>query len=70
MAKKKKNIEEESIKKDWREGELIEAFNLNRIISPQTALMQEWLDVSLPELNIPEQYSFDKYLTRAQKQIT
>jgi hypothetical protein len=70
MAKKIKSTEEESIKKDWREGELIETFNLNRIITPQTSLMQEWLDVSPPELNIPEQYSFDKYLTRAQRQIT
>ena len=70
MAKRVKNSEDEISKKDWREGELIDVFNLNRIIIPQTALMQEWLDVTMPELNVPEAYSFDKYLTRAQKQIT
>jgi hypothetical protein len=70
MAKSAKKQAEESAKKDWREGELIRAFNLNRIVTPQTALMNEWLDVSTPEFNIPEHYSFEKHLTRAQNQIT
>jgi hypothetical protein len=70
MAKRVKNIENDNLKKDWREGELIDVFNLNRIITPQTPLMEEWLDVTMPDLNIPEAYSFDKHLARAQKQIT
>ena len=71
MAKRAKKQEDESLKKDWREGELIEAFNLNRITTPmQTPLMQEWLDVQPPQLNIHEQYNFNKDLARAQKQIT
>ncbi len=70
MAKRAKKQDDESLKKDWREGELIEAFNLNRIAPTQTALMQEWLDVQPPQLNIHEQYNFNKDLARAQKQIT
>jgi hypothetical protein len=70
MAKSAKKQAEESAKKDWREGELIRAFNLNRIVIPQTILMNKWLNVSTPELNMHEQYSFDKHLTRAQNQIT
>jgi hypothetical protein len=70
MAKREKKIDDESLKKDWREGELIEVFKLNRIVPMQTALMQEWLDVQLPQLNIHEQYNFNKDLARAQKQIT
>ena len=71
MAKRAKKTDDESIKKDWREGELIETFNLNRMTTPmQTPLMQEWLDVQPPQLNIHEQYNFNKDLARAQKQIT
>jgi hypothetical protein len=70
MAKRIRNSEDEHIGKQWREGDLIEMFALNPIVTYQTPLMQEWLDVSLPELNIHEQYNFDKDLTRAQKQIS
>jgi hypothetical protein len=71
MAKRmKKSEDDESTGKQWREGDLIEIFNLNPIVTYSTPLMQEWLDVSLPELNIHEQYNFDKDLTRAQKQIS
>lgn len=71
MAKRiKKHDDDESTKKDWREGELIETFKLNRIVTYQTPLMKEWLDVALPELNIHEQYNFDKALLKAQKSIT
>jgi hypothetical protein len=69
MAKRTKRQDEESVKKDWREGELIETFKLNRIATYQTPLMQEWLDVEPLELNIYEQYNFDKDLKRAQNQI-
>ncbi len=69
MAKKISN-NSERVKKDWLEGEIIETFKLNRIVVPrQTPLMQEWLDVQLPILNIGEQYLFDEDLANAQKQI-
>ncbi|MEY4904696.1 MAG: hypothetical protein RLZZ292_2511 [Bacteroidota bacterium] len=70
MAKKSKNNEDTISGKQWKEGEIIGTFNLNRITQYQTPLMQEWLDVPLLELNIHEQYSFDKKLARAQKHIS
>jgi len=69
MAKRIKSQGDEKAGKEWREGELIETFKLNRIITHSTPLMKEWLDVQPPELNIYEQYNFDKNLTRAQTQI-
>jgi hypothetical protein len=68
MAKRSKNVNTETMK-SWREGELIDTFNLNRIITTQTPLMQAWLDVQIPELNVGEQYMFDKDLLKAQKNI-
>jgi hypothetical protein len=56
-------------KKNWMEGELIDVFKLNRIITYQNALMQEWLDVGAPELNIHEQYLFDEDINYAKKHI-
>jgi hypothetical protein len=70
MARRVKNLEDESVGRQWREGDLIDIFKLNPIVTYATPLMQEWLDVSLPELNIHEQYNFDRDLTRAQKQIS
>ncbi len=70
MAKKSRNNEDTASGKQWKEGEIIGTFNLNRITSYQTPLMQEWLDVPLLELNIHEKYSFDKELARAQKHIS
>jgi hypothetical protein len=69
MAKRGKNEDAESTMKNWREGDLIQTFKLNRIITQQTPLMQEWLDVQMPDLNIPEQYDFDRDLNKAQKFI-
>ena len=69
MAKRGENINGKGSMKAWREGELIDTFHLNRIITSQTPLMQEWLDVQMPELNVGEQYMFDKDLTKAQKNI-
>ena len=69
MAKQVKKREPENEGKEWREGELIESFNLNCIITHQTPLMQEWLAVDLPELNIGEQYSFDKTYLKAVKNL-
>ena len=56
--------------KVWREGEIIDAFKLTRIVTYQTPLMQEWLDVQTPELNVGEQYNFDKKYAIAVKDIT
>jgi hypothetical protein len=69
MAKRVKNQDDERAFKNWREGDLIKTFKLNRIVTSQTPLMQEWLDVSLPTFNIGEQYIFDEDLTNAQKHI-
>jgi hypothetical protein len=69
MAKSIKKQIEERAKKEWREGELIETFNLNRIVTTQTPLMQAWLDVPFPDLNAVEQYIFDEDLAYAQKHI-
>jgi hypothetical protein len=70
MAKKMKNQDNENAMRNWREGELMDTFKLNRITEYQTPLMKEWLDVPDLALNIHEQYSFDKDLARAQKHIT
>jgi hypothetical protein len=69
MAKRVKNQDDERVFKNWREGDLIKTFKLNRIVTSQTPLMQEWLDVSVPTFNIGEQYIFDEDLTNAQKHI-
>jgi hypothetical protein len=63
-------ITNKAIKKEWLEGELIETFKLTRIVVPhQTPLMQEWLDITMPEFNVGEQYLFEKCLSKAQKNI-
>jgi hypothetical protein len=70
MAKRiNNNQDDERVRKEWSEGELIRTFALNRIVTVQTPLMQEWLDVQTPELNTVEQYIFDKSLNKAQKYI-
>ena len=70
MAKRiNNNQDDERVKKEWSEGELIRTFELNRIVTVQTPLMQEWLDVQTPEFNTIEQYIFDKSLNKAQKYI-
>ena len=69
MAKRAKSQEESNIGKEWREGDLIDVFKLNRIVLTQTPLMTEWLDVESPQLNEGEQYVFDKALTKAKRSI-
>jgi hypothetical protein len=61
MGKKRQNPNSNDIGalKNWKEVELLEMFDLNRINSYQTRLMKDWLDVQLPELNSAEQYLFD-----------
>lgn len=72
MAKRVKDIDpSERTTKSWREAELIKAFKLTRIVAPsQTPLMKEWLDVQLPELNLYEQYFFDRTLLKGQHNIS
>jgi hypothetical protein len=70
MAKKVKNQDSESSKKNWSEGELITTFKLNRIGTRLTSSMEEWLSVQAPELNAGELYMFEQDLTNAQKYIT
>ena len=69
MAKRFKNQDDENSRKEWREGELIDTFKLNRIVLTETPLMQEWLTVSAPNLSAGEQYVFDKALQKAKKSI-
>ena len=70
MAKSIKKQEEERANKNWKEGEMIRTFNLNRTFDAPTPLMQEWLDVAMPELNIHEQYNFDKALSKVKKNFS
>jgi hypothetical protein len=70
MAKSIKKQEEERANKNWKEGEMIRIFNLKRTFDVPTPLMQEWLDVGMPELNIPEQYIFDKALAKVKKSFS
>jgi hypothetical protein len=69
MAKKSRNQDEESGIKNWREGDLINTFRLNRIKTYQTPAMQEWLRVDAAELNVGEQYLFDISYRNALKSI-
>ncbi len=54
-------------KKQWKEGEIILTFHLTKIEESQTALMQEWLNVSDPNFGIVEQAIFDNSLQKAVK---
>ena len=46
-------------KKQWKEAELMLAFNLEKIAEYKTPLMKEWLDVNTPEFDVFEQHTFD-----------
>ena len=70
MAKRLKKQDDEQESRSWREGELIKKFNLKRIVTHHTPLMEEWLDVEAPELNIAEQYNFEKTFLKARTSIT
>jgi hypothetical protein len=56
-------------KKEWKEAELRVAFNLERILGIQTPLMKEWLDVSIPQLDVFEQYNFDSVYAKGIQQM-
>ena len=70
MAKQVKKREPENEGKAWREGELIDSFQLTRIVTHHTPLMQEWLNVQMPEFNLGEQYNFDKSYLKVVKNIS
>ena len=70
MARRVINPDDESARKNWSEGELIRAFNLNRIVKQMTPVMAEWLDVQPPVLNVGEQYMFDEDLSNAQTYLS
>lgn len=56
-------------KKDWKEGEMILTFNLTKIIQPQRPLMQEWLDVNLPNLDMFEERIFHHIFQKGVKNV-
>ncbi len=56
-------------KKEWREGEMILTFKLQKTDRPYTKVMAEWLDAALPELNDSEQYMFDKTYKKELKKL-
>ena len=70
MARRVINPDDESARKNWSEGELIDVFKLNRIVTQTTPLMDEWLDVQPLVLNAGEQYMFNEDLSKAQKFIS
>jgi hypothetical protein len=55
--------------KEWSEGEMIEQFNLKRVHTPPTPLMQEWLNAPAPEFTDIERGIFEKKLLEANDQI-
>jgi hypothetical protein len=70
VARRVINFEDESARKNWSEGELVNVFNLNRIFKKMTPVMAEWLDVQPPVLNVGEQYMFTEDLSNAQAYIS
>ncbi|TAE15539.1 MAG: hypothetical protein EAZ95_08640 [Bacteroidetes bacterium] len=50
--------------KSWREGELIDAFNLVRIADKQTAVLQDWLQTEPLVLTDHEAYNFERIYKR------
>ena len=71
MARRKYESDEYNPRiKQYKEADLVMLFNLNRIVTYKTSLMQEWLDVAIPKLDIFEQHTFDKKLEEAQINIS
>ncbi len=56
-------------KKEWKEGELILTFQLNKIDTTYTALMQEWMDAPEPVFSHIEQHNFEVTYLRGLKKI-
>jgi hypothetical protein len=73
MAKKKHigiNDDENAKIRQYKEADLILLFNLKRIITYQTPLMQEWLQVENPSFDIFEEHTFNKKIEDAQINIS
>jgi hypothetical protein len=57
-------------KKEWQEGEMIVTFNLKKIDTYNTPLMEEWLSVQPPVFDMLEEGNFQKLLTKTNKIVT
>ena len=57
-------------KKEWQEGEMIVTFNLTKIDTFVTPLMQEWLDVENPVFDVVDERIFQKLLSKTNKITT
>lgn len=57
-------------KKEWREGEMLVAFQLKKITEEQTPVLKEWLTVETPQFSLGEQYIFDGIFARGVRLIT
>jgi len=68
MARKKQTIEEESLNRNWQEGELIKTFHLRPLVDI-SELMKDWLQVETPVFDVVEQGIFDKSLRKAIKDL-
>jgi len=70
MARKKYNLDKEIPRgKQYKEGDLILLFKLNRIVTYYTPLMEEWLNVKDATFDAFEQTLFDRKLLESQTQI-
>ncbi len=68
MGKVNKNPNN-GVSKTWREAELIQKFQLHRILEQPSPLLEEWLTVEMPVFTIVEQYIFDTNLLKAKKSL-
>jgi hypothetical protein len=55
---------------NYSEADLIKLFKLNRIVKTQTPEMARWLAAPVAQLNVHEQYNFDRILPLAIEKIT
>ncbi len=69
MARRKFTDEDEIKGKQYKEGELVLLFKLNRITTYYTPLMTEWLEIENPLLDVGEQSVFDRKLLEAKKNL-
>jgi hypothetical protein len=69
MASKKNTETNEEKTKEYKEGELVLLFKLNRITTYYTPLLQEWLEVENPVFDVGEQSVFDRKVLEAQKHL-
>ncbi len=70
MATKKDINQVEAKVKEYKEASLVLLFKLKRIATYYTPLMQEWLEVENPTLDVVEQGNFDRKLFDAQENLS